>query len=282
MPKINARIRGALAAVAVLGDIDAMGSEESDLRIERRDGVLYVTIDRPEKRNALSRAVLDELRRAFGAEAGDEGLTAAVLRGAGERSFAAGGDLRDLASVRSLAEATEMAEQAKAALEAIRRFPLPVVAALNGDALGGGAELAAACDFRVFDHHARIGFVQGRLNITTAWGGGIDLIQLVGRARALRLLTRSELLDGPAALEIGLADAVTAEDGDLDQTLAAFLEPMRGKAPQVMRAFKALTLEQRQGTPRPELMALETRLFADAWVHPDHWAAADGILNKGS
>ena len=249
-----------------------------DLRIEARQGVLNVLIDRSEKRNALSRSVLDQLGAAFTAAAKDDGLSVAVLRGAGDMSFAAGGDLRDLASVRTLAEATEMSVQAKAALEAIRQFPVPVVAALNGDALGGGAELAAACDFRIFAPHARIGFIQGRLNITTAWGGGIDLMRLVGPARALRMLSRTELLTAEAAMAIGLADAVASDS--LDDAVSAFLKPMLKLAPHVMRAFKALNLAQRRGASRQDLLDLETGNFAAAWVHDDHWDAAEGILKK--
>ena len=118
------------------------------LLVETAGPVLRVTLNRPEKRNALSRDLLEALRAAFVEHANDAGLRVAVLRGAGEKSFAAGGDLRDLASVRSRDQAAEMAEQAKAALDAIRYFPLPVVAALNGDALGGGAELAHDAECR--------------------------------------------------------------------------------------------------------------------------------------
>ena len=240
----------------------------ADLRIETRQRVLYVLIDRPAKRNALSRSVLDQLGAVFSDAANDDDVLAAVLRGAGDKSFAAGGDLRDLASVQSLAEATEMSLQAKAALEAIRQFPVPVIAALNGDALGGGAELAAACDFRIFAAHARIGFIQGKLNITSAWGGGIDLMRLVGPNRAMRMLARCEMLSAGDAMEIGLADAVAEEN--LDAAVSAFLKPMLKQSPHVMRAFKALNVAQRAGASRQELLELETSNFAAAWVHDDH------------
>ncbi len=249
-----------------------------NLIVNFSDHVLMVTINRPEKRNALSRAVLTELQDTFTAAAEDDNLRVAVLRGAGEKSFAAGGDLRDLSTIRTRDGAATMANQAKAVLDSIRKFPLPVVAALNGDALGGGAELAVACDFRVLAAHARIGFIQGRLNICTAWGGGIDLLQLVGPAAGLRLLSRSELLEAPTALAIGLADVAAKPDQSLDDCLQAFLAPMRLKAPQVLRAFKALALQVRAGRPRSELEALETNLFSDTWVHDDHWAAADKLL----
>jgi enoyl-CoA hydratase len=246
--------------------------------VETSDRVLRLTLNRPEKHNALSRELLEDLRATFDAHSRDEALVAAVVRGAGARSFAAGGDLRDLASVRTLEAAREMAIRAKAALNAIRSFPVPVVAALNGDALGGGAELAVACDFRVAAPHARIGFVQGRLNITTAWGGGVDLLEIAGRAAGLRLLARSEVLEARAALSLRLYDAIAAEGQDLDGALEEFLAPIRQQTPRVLRAFKALATAARRGLPRQEMEELETASLAETWVHPDHWAAADKIL----
>ncbi len=253
-------------------------SEESHLRVELDEGILRVTIDRPEKRNALSRAVLAELGETFRAAAAEPSLIAAVLQGAGDKSFAAGGDLKDLDSVRSRAQAAEMADDAKHALDAVRCFPLPVVAALNGDALGGGAELALACDFRLLASHARIGFLQGRLNIATAWGGGIDLLQKIGITKGLWLLASREMVGGEAALEMGLADAVAAENESLESALAAFLAPMRRQVPQVMRAFKALALGVAGGLGRAELERLETENFSDTWIHDDHWAAVEKLL----
>ncbi|QQP90446.1 enoyl-CoA hydratase/isomerase family protein [Skermanella sp. TT6] len=251
-----------------------------ELLAERRDDILHVTLNRPEKRNPLSRTLLEALRRCFEAHADDPTLRVAVLRGAGEKSFAAGGDLKDLGQLRSAEEAGEMADHAKAALDAVRRFPVPVVAALNGDALGGGAELAVACDFRVGARHARIGFVQGRLNIATAWGGGIDLLDLLGPAAGLRLLARSDLLDMESARAVGLVDAVAEADQPLDDAVASFVQPMLRQAPQVLRAFKALAVAHRTGASRSDMERLETRLFAGTWVHDDHWSAVER-LNLG-
>ena len=253
---------------------------ESLLRVEAKDAVLRVCINRPEKRNPLSREVLGLIAQTFAHHAGDESLKAAVVTGAGDKSFAAGGDLKDLASIRSLEGAAQMADDAKAAFDEIRRFPVPVIAALNGDAMGGGAELAVACDFRVAASHARIGFVQGRLNLSTAWGGGIDLMRLLGPATALRLLCRSELIAPEDALELGLIDAVAAPDQPLAARVAEFLEPLERQAPQVLRAFKGLAAGARSGLSRSELAEIETRLFARTWVHEDHWAAADRVLSK--
>jgi enoyl-CoA hydratase len=248
------------------------------LKTDSQNGVITVTIDRPEKRNALSREVLSELAATFTAAAEDDGLKAAVITGAGDKCFAAGGDLKDLASVRTLDGARAMADDAKQAFETIRRFPVPVVAALNGDALGGGAELAVACDFRLFAHHAHIGFVQGRLNISTAWGGGVDLMRLVGPAVGLRLLSRSEMISGQEAMRIGLGDATASPDQPLANLVADFLEPIKVQAPQALRAFKAMAIAARFGESRVDMLSLETETFSETWVHDDHWAAAETLL----
>lgn len=255
-----------------------------ELLCERSNGVLRVMLNRPEKRNALSRTLLAELREAFLVASGDKTLRLAILTGAGNKSFAAGGDLRDLSSVRTEEEARTMSFDARAALDVIRTFPVPVIAALNGDALGGGAELAAACDFRVAAGHARIGFVQGRLAISTAWGGGVDLMTLLGPTKALRLLTTAQILSAREALDIGLIDAIVgdgAPDGfDLDAATRAFAAPMLERAPQVLRAFKALAIATRNGEGRVGLNSIENMCFSSTWIHDDHWAAADEILNR--
>ena len=241
---------------------------------------LNVTINRPDKRNALSRPVLAALKDIFERHAPDAGIKVVVLTGAGDKSFAACGDLKELASIRSREGAEQMSRETRAALDAIRQFPVPVIAALNGDALGGGAELAAACDLRVAAPHARIGFIQGKLAITTAWGGGIDLGALVGPSRALALLARSDMLAASDAQALGLIDDIAKTDEPLQAAVDRFVAPMLEKPRHVLAAFKALTLAQRRGASRAELATIETALFAEAWVHDDHWAAADGILDR--
>ncbi len=251
---------------------------ENHLLVEIRDRVLYATLNRPEKHNALSLSLLADVRALFETHAGDDTLLAAVLTGAGDQTFAAGGDLRELAALRSEAEAEQMARDAKAALNAIRDFPVPVIAALNGNTFGGAAELAVACDFRVAAAHAKIGFVQGRLAVSTAWGGGPDLLQLLGRARGLRLMVTGEMVPADAALAMGLVDQVADDGATLSEAVEDFLAPMRKQAPQVMRVFKALGQAHRRGESRETMQEIETKLFVGTWVHDDHWAAAEKVL----
>jgi enoyl-CoA hydratase len=251
---------------------------DNHLLVEVRDRVLYATLNRPEKHNALSLSLLADLRKLFETQAGDETLLAAVLTGTGEKTFAAGGDLRELAALRTEAAAEQMARDVKTVLNTIRTFPVPVIAALNGNTFGGAAELAVACDFRIAAAHARIGFVQGRLALSTAWGGGPDLLQLLGRSQGLRLMVTGEMIASDAALAMGLLDQVAGEGESLGDVVEAFLAPMRNQAPQVMRVFKALADAHRRGDSRETMQEIETNMFVGTWVHDDHWAAAEKVL----
>lgn len=251
----------------------------AEVKTEVCANVLRVTLDRPEKRNPLSRAALAQLRAIFDSHRGAE-LSLAVLTGAGSQSFAAGGDLRDLEQVRTAEQARGMHALGMSALQAIREFPVPVAAALNGVALGGGAELAVACDLRIAAAHARIGFVQGTLNIPTAWGGGHDLAALVGPARALELLGSARVLTAAQAQAAGLVEAVAAEGEDFDAFVERFIAPFARQRPQVMRAFKAEAAAVKLGVPRSAIAAGGAQRFAQAWCHADHWTAADKILQK--
>lgn len=255
-------------------------AEAGDLLAVVEGAVLRVTINRPEKRNPLSRPVLAALGAVFERHASDRSLVLAVLSGAGDKSFAAGGDLRDLEKVRTLDEARGLYDLGNGAFGAIRRFPVPVVAALNGLAVGGGAELAAACDVRIAAAHARIGFVHGSLNIPPAWGGGADLAAVVGPGRALRLLAEASILDASQALAAGLLDAVAAEGEDFEAFVSRFIARWLEQRPQVMRAFKWQAAARKLGLPRAACEAADRENFAAAWCHEEHWAAAERVLSK--
>jgi enoyl-CoA hydratase len=250
-------------------------SQPSLLAVELRDSVLRVCIARPQVHNALSRDALGELAATFTRYAEDESIRAAVLTGAGEKSFAAGGDLKELVHVRSDAEARALYRDGSAALEAVRRFPAPTVAALNGVAVGGGAELALACDFRVAARHAKLGFVQATLGITTGFGGGIDLMQRLGAGRGLLHALVAESLEAGEALRAGLVDAVAREDETLEDCLARFLEPILTRPPQVLRGYKAMALAERLGESLERRQQIQEDAFARTWTHPDHWAAVE-------
>ncbi|MDH3509588.1 MAG: enoyl-CoA hydratase/isomerase family protein [Gammaproteobacteria bacterium] len=247
------------------------------LLISRKDGVLTLTINRPEKRNALKMDLLDEIGASLTNFADDENLKCAVITAAGDRCFAAGGDLKELDSIRSPDDAEAMSKRGRQALDQVRRFPLPVVAGLNGLAFGGGAELAMACDLRVAVPQAEIGFLQAQLNVTTAWGGGIDLIVAIGRQKALELLLSAKRLPADEAYHLGLIDRICAAGQDLDDCLREFLSPYLKRSGRVLRGFKALTAAYRR-MAHEKLTAVEQEHFIASWTHVDHWDAVEKTM----
>lgn len=250
-----------------------MSKSFENLIVEMRGEVLWVQIDRPHARNALSRAALAELEDVFTRYAQAPSMKLAVLTGAGNEAFAAGGDLKEFSKIRTEQGAGELFRSASAALDRVRFFAVPVVAAINGWALGGGAELALACDYRIAAAHARLGFVQARLNVTTGFGGGTDLMDVLGPARALRHALAAQTLDAQEALRLGLVDALASPNERLEVAVAAFIEPMLRHPPQVIRGFKALASAARRGLSLEERRAIEQDWFSRTWAHEDHWAA---------
>ena len=224
--------------------------------------------------------MLGEIGEVFRAHASNDSLVVAVIRGAGERCFAAGGDLHEFETLREPARVREMNRFSTDALDAIRNFPVPVVAAMNGDAIGGGGELAVACDLRLFASHARIGFVQGQMCISPAWGGGADLMRLAGPATALAMLTRAEFIDARRAVALGLADAVQGSNEGFDEALESFLAPMRERKPQVARAFKSLARAARRDSGWQAVREAEPALLEQTWLHEDHWSASAAAIAR--
>jgi len=240
-----------------------------------------VDINRPQQRNAISLEILASIESAFRDASGDPGISCAILTGRGDKSFAAGGDLKEFDALRGVTDALSIGATGRRALDAIREFPVPVVAALNGLALGGGAELALACDFRIALPHARLGFIQGTLNIATAWGGAADLVVAVGACRALELLVSSRVLAAQEALAVGLLDRVCSPDEDLVSVVDAFVAPWIAKPSHVVRALTAVS-RRAKGAIRGALKDTEMEAFTSTWIHDDHWLAASALLSKAS
>ena len=254
-----------------------MTDSNTPLLVEIEDQVLRLTINRPEKRNALNLALLDSIGDAFAAHADNPGIKLALLSGAGDKAFAAGGDLKELDAVRSEEDSLAMSRRGRRALDQIRYFPLPVVGALNGLALGGGAELALACDLRIAAPHAEIGLIQSRLNVTTAWGGGIDLLDLVGDSQALHILITGQRIDAKEALRLGMINAIGG--GTFADSVEQFLQPYLEHNQQVIRGYKTTALAHRQRL-HEKLDTVEETQFVKTWVHDDHWSAAAKALKK--
>lgn len=235
-----------------------------DLEID--DGLAIITIDRPHARNAISLETMDQLDTALD---GAHGARALALTGAGDKAFVSGGDLKELSALRTVEQAASMSFRMRSICDRIAGFPAPVVAALNGHALGGGAEFAVAADIRLAADDIKIGFNQVALEIMPAWGGAERLVELVGYSRALLLAGTGRILAATDAERLGLIDQVIPRASFDEQwrlTARLLASVPAGQVKRVMR-----------GVPTTEAVAA----FARLWVSDEHWAAADKVMKKG-
>src|SRR3954470_3742343 len=178
------------------------------------DRIATITVNRPDKLNALNYATMAELGRAVDQVTGDAAVAAAIITGAG-RAFVAGADIAELRA-KSPAEAYALARRGQDVFRRIETSPKPVVAAVNGFALGGGCELAMACHLRLASEHAKFGQPEVKLGVIPGYGGTQRLTRLVGRGRAMQLLLTGEMIDAAEAFRIGLVNRVTSPEALLD------------------------------------------------------------------
>jgi enoyl-CoA hydratase/carnithine racemase len=245
----------------------------SDIRAELDGSVLVLTVDRPHARNALAPSTMAELDALLAGLADRDDVRCAVVTGAGERAFIAGGDLKELESGRDEAFGARLAREMRATLDRIPALPVPVIAALNGAAIGGGAEVAVACDFRVAAEDASIGFTQALLGVVPAWGGIERLGGLVGRGRALYLLTTGRVLSGAEAATWGLVEEAVPRER-FPERWRELAHALAGAPRHTLAALKAAVQAAHPGS-RPDLAGPAIADFARSWAHPDHWAMAE-------
>lgn len=233
--------------------------------LELDNGLAVITIDRPHARNAIAPATMDQLDEAIAAA---EGALALVIRGGGDRAFVSGGDLKELSALRTEEQAAAMAGQMRSICDRLASFPAPVVAALNGHALGGGAEVAVAADIRLAAEDIKIGFNQVSLAIMPAWGGAERLAALVGPGRALLLAGTGSVLNAAEAERIGLVDRVLSRK--------SFEDGWRSVARSLATPAAAEIKRVMAGVPATEAIAA----FARLWVSEEHWAAAERVMTR--
>jgi len=201
-----------------------------------------------------------------------------VIRGAGDKAFCAGGDLKELEHMRSGEEAAAMATSMRATLDRISALGIPVVGALNGDAFGGGAELALACDFRIAAAHARIGFTQISLGLMPAWGASERLAALVGRGQALHMLLTGRVLMSAEALEAGLVEEVVASD-EFDKRVSEVARSIAAAPPAAIAGIKR-SVDAVRPHRNPELAGGAVKTFTKTWIAPAHWKAVERMEKR--
>jgi enoyl-CoA hydratase len=228
------------------------------LRIETADGIATVTVNRPDKLNALNAATVAEIDAAFHQLAADAGVGGILLTGAGAKAFVAGADIAELATMDPLG-GIGVSRRGQDAFRFIERMRKPVVAAVNGFALGGGLELALACHIRIAAASARFGLPEVKLGIIPGYGGTVRLPRLVGRGRALELILSGDMIDAAEALRIGLVNKVVEPDA-LVSSARALLGRMLANGP-VALALALESVDHAEGTATAEALTLESNLF---------------------
>ncbi len=203
------------------------------LLYEKRQGVGYVTVNRPEKLNALSRLVIEELKACFESIQKDAEVSVVIVTGAGERAFIAGADLNEVAAS-TLAEGREASFRAQELLNFIENLGKPVIAAIRGYALGGGCELAMACTLRVASGNARFGQPEVKIGLIPGYGGSQRLPRLVGKGRALEMILTGDPISAQEAYRIGLVNLVTPDE-KLMTSADALAHKIMANAPQAVK-----------------------------------------------
>ncbi|PVE17301.1 enoyl-CoA hydratase-related protein [Arthrobacter sp. Bz4] len=204
------------------------------INAESTNGLGIITINRPESRNALNRVVLDEIANALDLFLDDEGVGAVIFTGAGGKAFIAGADINQLANY-SLVDG--LSGRMQRLYDTIEGYELPTIAAINGYALGGGLELAMACDIRVAAEGSRFSLPETNLGIIPGAGGTQRLSRLVGRGRAVELILTGRLVDAPEALGMGLVSDVVPSS-DLMDTVRKTADTIMAKGPLAVRLAK--------------------------------------------
>ncbi len=195
------------------------------LLFEIRDEIAFITINRPDKLNALNDQVVEELAQAAERVATEDGIRGAIITGAGSKAFVAGADIGDLAKQGPF-DGKARALRGQAMLRRFETCGKPVIAAVNGYALGGGCELALACHIRIASDNAKFGQPEVKLGIAPGYGGTQRLPRLVGRGHALHLILTGEVIDAPEAYRIGLVNKVVPAGelaGEAEQALRGIL-----------------------------------------------------------
>lgn len=244
---------------------------------EHEDGLLVFTINRPEKRNAVSYEVMDGLEVAL-LRAGKNSVKALVITGAGDHAFCSGGDLSSFHCLKTEKEAFEMLSRMAALLKKLLFFPKPTVAILNGTAVGGGCELASACDYRIAKAGTRAGFIQGTLAITTGWGGGTMLMEKLLPANAMKMLLEAALYPAEELAEMGFIHSVY--EGEALESCRSFLQKMLLLESDVLMAYKDILIKKWKVNKIEERIDQEVRRCAALWEGEAHHKQVDRFMNR--
>lgn len=254
-----------------------MAYETLHVRREADGKIQILTLSRPEALNALNAQLLKDLDQVLNVLQEDEGLRVLVLTGEGTKAFVAGADIKEMEK-HTEAQAFQMAEKGQRLLDRLQNFKCPVIAAVNGFALGGGLELALACDFIIASDNAKMGLPEVGLGLIPGYGGTQRLARSVGKAWARRLTLTGEMISAQQAQSIGLVTEVVAPE-ELMKTALKTAEMISAKAPKALQWARQAINEGFEVT-QAQGLKLEAELFAKTFATRDHNEGIQAFLEK--
>lgn len=254
-----------------------MAPELANVIYERRAAIAYVTVNRPKVLNALSKATWADLRAVFEAARDDEAVKGVILTGAGSKAFIAGADISELAQATAI-DAEQSSRFGQQVLDLIENLGKPVIAAINGFALGGGCETAMACTIRIATEGARFGQPEVSLGLLPGGGGTQRLPRLVGKGRALQLILSGEMISAQEAHRIGLVNEIVPA-ADLIPRAEAILNKIGANAPVAVR-FALEAANKGLETSQSEGLLLEASYFGLCAATEDKKEGTSAFLEK--
>jgi len=246
------------------------------LLAENNQGILLVTINRPDKLNALNKDVFNDLDELLKEVYSNSQIQSVIITGAGSKAFVAGADITEFGNL-TIEEGMQLAKRGQAIFDRIENSPKPIIACVNGFALGGGCELAMACHFRIASENAKFGQPEVNLGLIPGYGGTQRLAQLIGKGRAIELLISGSMIDAATAHQYGLVNYVVPQEELLNKA-TTILQNINSKAPLAVaaciKAANAVWNETQNGYQE------EINLFGNCFATEDMKEGTSAFLQK--
>lgn len=258
-----------------------MNSHDNDAILFHTDqkGIALLQVNRQRARNALNWYAQDRFAACIEAVKNDRRVRALIITGSGNDAFVSGGDLKELLQSHDPESGQRLNRVMNRALADLRKLPIPVIAAINGNAFGGGCEIVTACDLRIAAEQTRFSFAQVRNGLTTGWGGTARLVQLIGLSRACDLLLSGRMFDAQEAHHIGLIHRLVSKGDDVLEVARVWAAELVELPAGSLAALKEL-LYAAAVLPAQEVAMLEETLFNEQWASPDHLEALAAFNEK--
>ncbi len=251
----------------------------TEICVTQEDGIAMLRVNQPAARNALNWTAQEQFAAAVAKIGRDTAVRVLIITGTGEKAFVSGGDLKELSQHPEPAAGERLNRVMRDALMQLTQLPIPVIAAINGDAFGGGCEILTACDLRIAASHARFCFAQVRNALCTGWGGTGRLVNLLGQATALDLLLTARIFEAEEAQRLGLVQRVVADEVGLETAVSQLAHTLTQLPQHALAASKQLIYTASQAS-LTTLNQLETELFVNLWAEPDHLEALAAFQQK--